>query len=81
MARHNLGVYEYKHGNVDLAMKHFIIAAKSGLDEALKDVGQGYKRGYATKEEYASVLRAHKDSVDEMKSEQRRRASTSVFFT
>jgi len=80
-ARHNLGVFEYKHGDMDLAMKHFIIAAKSGLDESLKQVGQGYKRGFVTKDDYASALRAHKESLDEMKSEQRRRAAASDSFT
>ena len=55
------------------AMKHFMIAAKAGCDDSLKMVG-GYKRGHVTKDEYASILRAHKNSRDEMKSQQRTKA-------
>ena len=57
------------------AMKHFMIAARAGYDDALKGVREGYKVGFVTKDEYASTLRAHKDSQDEMKSEQREKAS------
>ena len=50
---------------------HWMIAAKSGYDDALKEVGKGYKHGLVTKDEFAIALRAHKDSQDEMKSTQR----------
>jgi len=70
-ARHCLGMKEVNNGNIDKGMKHFIIAAKSGLDDALKQVGKGYKDGLVTKDDYASTLRAHKDSQDEMKSVER----------
>lgn len=64
-----------KHfGNMDRAMKHFMIAARSGMDVSLKEVGEGYKAGHVTKDEYASTLRVYKDAVDEMKSEQRTKA-------
>jgi len=55
-------------------MKHFIIAARSGEDESLKEVGEGYKDGHVTKENYASTLRAHKECQDRMKSAQREEA-------
>ena len=48
-----------------------MIAARAGYDDPLKWVGDGYKWGIVTKDEYESTLRAHKDSQDEMKSEQR----------
>jgi len=70
-ARHNLGVIEEQIGNMDKAMKHYMIAAKAGLDMSLKAVGEEYKAGCVTKGEYTSVLREHKESQDEMKSEQR----------
>ena len=69
-ARHILGVLE-RNNDMNKAMKHFMIAARAGYDKSLKEVGEGYKKGLVTKDEYASVLRAHKDSRDEMKSEQR----------
>ena len=70
MARHNLGVLEQRK-NKHKAMKHYIIAARCGYDDSLKQVGEGYKAGLVTKEEYANTLRAYQASLDEMKSEQR----------
>ena len=58
-------------GNHNRAMKHWIIGAKAGGDESLDSVKKGYMRGDVTKEDYASCLRAHKESQDEMKSVQR----------
>ena len=71
MARHSLGVVETMLGNHNRAMKHWIIGAKAGGDESLDSVKKGYMRGDVTKEDYASCLRAHKESQDEMKSVQR----------
>ena len=56
------------------AMKHFMIAANAGYEDSLKFVSEGYKTGWVTKDEYESTLRAHKDSLDEMKSGQRAEA-------
>ena len=70
-ARDNLGLLEMKNGNNRRGMKHFIIAAESGLDRALDLVREGYKRGDVTKDEFAKTLRAHKESGESMQSEQR----------
>ena len=72
-ARYNLGVIEENDGNMDKAMKHYMIAAKSGINEALKEVREGYKNGHVTKDEYANTLRAYQASVNEMKSVERDR--------
>jgi len=48
-ARLNLGSMDYNDDNIDRAMKHYMISAKSGYDKALKLVGEGYKDGYVTK--------------------------------
>ena len=56
------------------AMKHFMIAARSGYDESLKKVGEGYKAGHVTKDDYTKSLRAYQCSIDEMKSEGRTKA-------
>ena len=74
-ARHNLGDAERCNGNIDRAMKHYIIAAKSGWDDSLKTVGEGYKSGHVTKDEYASTLRAYQVCCEEMKSDQRSKAA------
>ena len=71
VARQNLGIVEERNGNMDRAMKHYMVAARCGYDNALEAVGDGYKTGYVTKDEYASTLRAHKQSTEEMKNEQR----------
>ena len=55
-------------------MKHFVIAAKSGLEEALRKVGEGYKTGHVSKGEYASTLRTYQSIRNDMKSEQRTKA-------
>jgi len=70
-ARYQVGIMEETNGNMDRAMKHWMIAARSGFDDALEEISIGYKVGHVTKEEYASTLRAHRASQDEMKSEQR----------
>ena len=77
-ARHNLGLIEENTG-MDRAITHFMIAARSGNDGSLKKVREGYEAGHVTKEEYACILRAHKASKDEMKSEQRTKTITSDF--
>ena len=80
LARYNLGVHEGKNGRYDRAMKHWIIAAKLGDDGALDDVKEGYKRGYASKEDFATALRGHQTAVDETKSEQRTAADASQMY-
>ena len=75
MARYQLGGTEYNDGNMSLAMKHFKIGARSGEGNSLKMVGEGFKTGHVTKEDYASTLRAYQVSIDEMKSDQRTRAA------
>jgi len=77
-ARLNLGMVDKHIGRMDRAIKHFVVAARSGFDVALKEVGEGYNAGHITKDEYASTLRAYKDAADEMKSEQRTRAEINV---
>ena len=70
-ARQHLGMAEIDSGNIDRAMKHFLISARSGEENSLRAVGDGYKAGRVTKDEYARTLRAHKHTLDEIKSEQR----------
>jgi hypothetical protein len=78
VARCSLGMIEMSNDNFYRAMKHWMIAARSGYDKSLKLVGEGYKAGHVTKDEYASTLRAHKDAQDEMKSEQRDEAKRKI---
>ena len=70
----DLGIVEIEQGNVNQAIKHFMIAAKSGQDTALKIIGEAYKDEQVTKDEYSMALRSYQSSRDEMKSDQRKRA-------
>ena len=74
-ARHNLGVEEEKKGNLETrAIKHYILAAKAGYDDAMYQVKRGFMNGYVTKEDFEKTLRAYQKSLDEVKSEQRDKA-------
>jgi len=74
MARHIVGLIDQRNGNMDRAMKHWMIAARSGFDKSLKKIGEGYKAGHVTKDEYAKTLRSYQVSVYAMKSEERTKA-------
>ena len=73
-ARHNLGCEEYEAGNHHRAYKHYILAAKAGVNESLDAVKTGFMDGIVTKDEYANTLRAYQQQHDEMKNEDRDKA-------
>ena len=77
-ARHNVGNFEHIAGNADRAVKHYMIAAESGFDKSLEEIRDGFMHGVVTKEDFEKALRAHKESKDEMKSDQRDAAA--AFF-
>jgi TPR repeat protein len=70
-ARYMLGCYEERSGNTERAAKHFIIAAKLGDDESMRDIWKHYFHGNISKEDLDATLRTHQAAIDEMKSEQR----------
>ena len=70
-ARHNVAHYEEKNGNIERAVKHFIIAANLGYEESMKVLWKYYSAGGITKEELEATLRTHKAAIDETKSAQR----------
>ena len=71
-ARYSLGIFD--KSDINRSMKHYMVAARSGYDTALKKVGEGYKVGHVTKDDYAKTLRAYQFSVDQMKSQERTEA-------
>jgi len=75
-ARHNLGVSEEKTGNMDRAIKHYTIAAKSGHSNSLIYIQDLYKDGHATKEDYTKALKLYQQYLGEIKSSQRDEAAT-----
>ena len=74
-ARYNLGAYEYKAGNMDRALRHFMIATGVGYSDSLESIKQMYKDGDAMKEDYAKALRAYQSNLIEIKSPQRDEAA------
>ena len=76
-ARYYLGREEWKQGNFERAVKHLIIAATQGHDDAIKTLMIKFREGYVEKEDLASALRAHQAAVDATKSPQREAAEVS----
>ena len=74
-ARFNLGVEELDNGRIARAVKHWIIAAKLGHNDALDNVKVAYKKGDVSKEDFATALRAHQSALNETKSPQRQAIS------
>ena len=69
IARHNLGMVEKVfYGSTDRVLKHFMISASAGFEQSLKEVGEGYKAGRVTKDDYTKTLRAYQNTREEMKS-------------
>ena len=86
-ARYNLGVLEGDIGNLHRAMKHYMLSASAGDDDSLKMVQTGYRHGFVTKDDgivskddFEKILRAHKKSNDELKSEWRDKAAAANYL-
>ena len=74
-ARYNLGALEKNAGNMDRALRHFMIATGMGYSDSLEMIKQTYKDGDAMKEDYAKALRAYQSNLIEIKSPQRDEAA------
>ena len=74
-ARFNLGNSEFRAGNWDRALKHYMISVGSGYKDSVKMIQQLYKAGNATKEDYTNALRAYQNYLEEVRSEQRDQAA------
>ena len=71
IARHNLGYIEEKNGNIEIAVKHYIIAANIGFEISMKALWGAFKHGNITKEDLDATLRSHHAAIDATKSAQR----------
>ena len=74
-ARHNLGYREGMAGNFDRAVKHYMIAVRSGQNESLEAIKLLYSNGHATKEDYTKALQSYQEYLGEIKSDQRDKAA------
>ncbi len=70
-ARSNLACAEWRHGNIERGVKHWIIAAAQGNDGSIKVLMDVFKAGSISKEDLVAALRAHQAAVDATKSLQR----------
>ena len=73
-SRHSLGAVEFKEGNYELAVRHWMISAKMGYEDSLNYIKEMFKKGRATKAQYAEALLGYRDAVEETKSPQREEA-------
>ena len=51
------------------------------MTKSLKEIRQGFMRGCVTKDDFENALRAHKESKDEMRSDQRDAAAAFLAAT
>ena len=70
-SRYNLGNAEFRAGNMDKALKHYMIAAGCGDDDSLKQIKQLFMKGHVTRDEYSKALKAYQAYLSEIKSDQR----------
>ena len=70
-ARHNLGACEEDNGNMERAVKHWIIAAKLGYEKSMKVLWRQYSEGNITKQDLDATLRTHQAAINATKSAQR----------
>eukprot|EP00985_Skeletonema_marinoi_P021561 scaffold13283_cov71-Skeletonema_marinoi.AAC.2 len=71
-ARYNLGCDEEdESGNIERAVKHWIISANLGDDGSIKELMEKFKEGFVSKDDLAGALRAHQAAVDATRSPQR----------
>jgi len=74
-ARHNLGNNELRAGNMDRALKHYLIAGGCGHANSLGTIKELYSRESITKEDYTKALRSYQAYLSEIKSAQRDEAA------
>ena len=74
-SRYNLGLEEKDAGNIDRAIKHYMIAVVGGDNDSLKKIQELYSNGDATKDDYTKALHLYQTYLGEIKSAQRDEAA------
>ena len=74
-ARQNFGNVEFRAGNIDRALKHYMIAVRSGSNESLKIIKQLFTHGGVTKDDYMNGLKNYQAYLVEVKSDDRDKAA------
>ena len=74
LSRYGLGAAEFKAGNYEIAVQHYMISAKMGHEGSLNEIKKMFMKGRTTRVQYAEALMGYRDAVEEMKSPQREEA-------
>ena len=74
ISRDDLGCHESYNGNHELAVQHWMISAKMGLENSLNSIKDAFMKGHATRAQYAEALRGFQNALEETKSPQREEA-------
>jgi len=78
-ARHMLGTIDGQAGNMDRALRHYMIAVSGGGKESLDTIRKMLSFGHATKDDYKKALRAYQSYLAEIKSDQRDEAAAADY--
>ena len=70
LARYYLGDMEWHHGNTDVAIKHWRVAAAAGYDDALNELRE-VSQSKLSEKDLAESVEAHRKATEEMMSENR----------
>ena len=74
-ARHDLGVLEEESGNIDRAIKHFLISASFGDIDSLNAIREMFRVGYVAKDVYEKALTSRQAYLDEIRNDDRDNAA------
>ena len=77
-ARHIIALTEMLNGRPERAVKHFIIAANLGDEDAMKALWDCFSMGHVSKDDLTVTLRAHHTAVNATKSPQREVAAAAA---
>ena len=71
VARYKLGFIEYEAGNIERAIKHWMISASAGHRMSMKGIKRGFDQGEVNSDVYEPTLKEYNDSCDAMRSKLR----------
>jgi TPR repeat protein len=75
LARFQLGRIEYESGNMERAIKHWIISASAGHSKSILWIKKSFERGHVQSDVYELTLKVYNDSCTEMRSKAREDAA------
>ena len=79
-ARNNIGLIEDNSGNIERAVKHWIIAASAGNYTSMHNLLVSFNEGAASGESIDSTLAAYNNSCAEMRSKRKQNQDLRPWF-